>query len=176
MHLPNGDHIARFSGVPDDCAEVKVQSNGTVQVEENSVRPNSTNGAIRENGQAPSKNEIQIPIAKALDADALLDIVLTAWTVLIQRYQRDVFHQFTWGAKDGTTKQVQCIPTPDLDLKNQSTAASLKSKIIGLRLKDIPVEGSSIFLNDGTKEEVGCFELHCSQIINTSVVDLSSFS
>jgi hypothetical protein len=87
--------------------------------------------------------------------DAVLDIVLTAWTILIQRYQRDVFHRFSWGIKGAGSDKRQCVETGDLDLLNHSNAASLAAKIQEVRLKHVSLNGTTIFLNDGTKEEVG---------------------
>ncbi|KAF1845025.1 nonribosomal peptide synthetase 6 [Cucurbitaria berberidis CBS 394.84] len=150
MHLPSGDHTVRFGGVPEEPVEVKVQSNGTVTTQENGT---STNGTNHTNGAVSQTNEVHISHPEDLAADAVLDTVLTAWTILIQRYQRDLFHQFTWALKDAGADKTQCIPTPDLDLLNQKVAGGLKAKLSDVRLKDINLEKATISLNDGTKEE-----------------------
>ncbi|CBX91561.1 predicted protein [Plenodomus lingam JN3] len=152
MHLQNGDSIVRFAGVPEEHTEAKVQSNGVVIVPGNGTKATNDNEAIQKS-TAATLNEVEIPIPEGLDANAVLDTILTAWVILVQRYQRDVFHQFTWGVENGGANQIQCIPTPDLDLQNQRAVGQLESKIRDVRSKDISVE-KSIFLNDGSKEEV----------------------
>ncbi|KAF2853246.1 nonribosomal peptide synthetase-like protein [Plenodomus tracheiphilus IPT5] len=152
MHLPTGEHIVRFSGVTGEHTEAKVQSDGNVIVPENDTKSTKADEAVQRN-TAATANEVDIPLADGLDANAVLDVVLTAWVILVQRYQRDVFHQFTWGLQNSGTDWVQCIPTPDLDLKNQQLVGQLKSKINSVRLKDVSIDQSTIFLNDGTKEE-----------------------
>lgn len=151
MHLQNGDSIVRFAGVPEEHTEAKVQSNGVVIVPGNGTKATNDNEAIQKS-TAATLNEVEIPIPEGLDANAVLDTILTAWVILVQRYQRDVFHQFTWGVENGGANQIQCIPTPDLDLQNQRAVGQLESKIRDVRSKDISVE-KSIFLNDGSKEE-----------------------
>lgn len=154
MHLHNGEHVVRFGGVQEEYAEAKVQPNGTVQTQEHGSQSNGDNGAVSTNGQPTTVNEVHVSLPDGLSTDEVLDTVLTAWTLLIQRYQRDVFHQFTWGNKDAGTDWYQCIPSSDLNMQKQSTGGSLKSKISDLRSKDLLNEASDIFLNDGTKDEV----------------------
>lgn len=151
MHLPNGDHSLRYGGVPKEKTEVKINSNGTLVVNENGPY---TNGHDQTNGHSVETNEVDIPTFQNQSPDAVLDAVLTAWTILVQRYQRDVFHQFSWGIKDAGSDKRQCMSTVDLDLLNHSNAASLTAKIRDLRLKDVSLNGATIFLNDGTKDEV----------------------
>ncbi|KAJ4371135.1 Non-ribosomal peptide synthetase [Neocucurbitaria cava] len=150
MHLPNGEPLVRFSGVSEEPVEVKVQSNGVVKTQENGT---NTNGTAHANQPVSQTNEVHISHPEDLAADAVLDTVLTAWTILVQRYQRDLFHQFTWGVKDAGADQIQCIPTPELGLLNHTTAGSLKGKVADVRSKVISVDKTVIFLNDGTKEE-----------------------
>lgn len=151
MHLPNGEHTVRFGGISEERVEKKVYSNGTLDTQENGTH---TNGNAPTNSGVSDLNEVDIHVPTNLPLDSVLDVVLTAWTVLIQRYQRDVFHHFTWGAKDSGKDKIQCISTGDLDLPSHQTAASLTKKLGNLRLRDISVEQGTIFLNDGTPEEV----------------------
>ncbi|KAF1363149.1 hypothetical protein EJ07DRAFT_104421 [Lizonia empirigonia] len=151
MHLPNGDRTLRYGGVSKEKTEVKINTNGTLDVNENG---SYANGHTQTNGQLSEKNEVDISILQNQSSDAVLDAVLTAWTILVQRYQRDVFHQFSWGIKGAGSDKRQCISTVDLDLLNHSNAASLATKLHNLRLKDVPLDGATIFLNDGTKDEV----------------------
>ncbi|KAH9864443.1 Non-ribosomal peptide synthetase [Plenodomus biglobosus] len=152
MHLPNGDHMVRFSGVSEEHTEAKIQSNGDVMVSENGTKLKGDSQVAQEEISV-AVNEVKIPIADGQDANTVLDAILTAWIILVQRYQRDVFHQFTWGIQGGGADHIQCIPTPDLDLANQQVVGQLKSKVRDLRSKDISLDQSNIFLNDGTKEE-----------------------
>jgi hypothetical protein len=153
MHLANGDHTLRYGGVAQEKTEVKVNGNGTMDVNENGAY---TNGHTQMNSHPTEpSNGVEITALKDQPMDAVLDIVLTAWTILIQRYQRDVFHRFSWGIKGAGSDKRQCVETGDLDLLNHSNAASLAAKIQEVRLKHVSLNGTTIFLNDGTKEEVG---------------------
>ena len=172
MHLANGDHTLRYGGVAQEKTEVKVNSNGTMDVNENGAY---ANGHTQTNGHSTeASNEVEITSLKDQPLDAVLDTVLTAWTILVQRYQRDVFHRFSWGIKGAGSDKRQCIETGDLNLLTHSNAASLATKIQGARLKDVSLDRATIFLNDGTKEEVRkqAF-VHCSTT-NCPIVDLRS--
>lgn len=151
MHLANGEQTLRYSGIKQEKTEVKVNSNGTMDVNENGTY---TNGHTEPQRQSTKSNEVELTALENLPLDAALDAILTAWTILVQRYQRDVFHQFSWGIKGAGSDKRQCIPTVDLDLLNHSNAASLLTKVGGVRLKDLLLDDTIIFLNDGTKEEV----------------------
>jgi hypothetical protein len=154
MHLPNNEHIVRFRGLPDEHVEKKVQSNGAPETQEHGSRANGSNEAAPRNGHVAKANEVHIPLPDNQAPDAVLNTVLSAWTILIQRYQREVFHQFTWGVKGAGNDSIQRILTSGLDLTNQTAARSLMKKIGDVRSKDIILDESTIFLNDGTIEEV----------------------
>lgn len=151
MHLANGENTLRYGEVAQEKTEVKVNSNGFVDVNGNG---SYTNGHTQSNGHAEDSNQVELTSLKEKSPEVALDVILTAWTILVQRYQRDVFHQFSWGVKGAGSDKRQLIPTADLDLNSHSNAASLAAKIRDSRLKDVSPSGSSIFLNDGTKEEV----------------------
>ncbi|KAF3037841.1 nrps [Didymella heteroderae] len=150
MHLANGGQTLRYGGVAQGKTEVKVNSNGTMDVNENGAY---TNGHNSTNDPSTESNEVDITAFGEQSLDATLDAILTAWTILIQRYQRDVFHQFSWGIKGAGSDERQCVQTTDLDLLDHSNAACLASKIHDVRLKNVSLDGATIFLNDGTKEE-----------------------
>ena len=153
MHLANGNHTLRYGGVAQEKIEVKVNGNGTMDVNEDGAY---TNGRTQTNGHLTEpSNEVEITTLKDQPLDAVLDTVLTAWTILVQRYQRDVFHRFSWGIKGAGSDKRQCMETGDLNLLNHNNAASLAAKIQEVRLKHVSLNGTTIFLNDGTKEEVG---------------------
>lgn len=151
MHLANGEQTLRYSGVKQEKTEVKVNNNGTMDVNESGAY---TNGHDESQHQAIKSNEVELPALQNQPLEAALDAILTAWTILVQRYQRDVFHQFSWGIKGAGSDKRQCIATAELDLLNHSNAASLATKIGDTRLKDVSLDDATIFLNDGTKEEV----------------------
>jgi hypothetical protein len=159
MHLPSGNLTMQFGNVPASPVEKEMQSNSESKPQEDV--PGVT-AAVRENGQQTKPNEARIPYPQNLAREEVLDTVLTAWTILIQRYQRDVFHQFTWGTKASEDKKGdQCIQTTDLDLSNQSRAESLKTKLNSVRSSNISLhQGSSIFLNDGTSAEVSIWRIY----------------
>jgi hypothetical protein len=151
MHLPNGDHTLRYGGVTQEKTQVKINSNGTLNVNQNGAYNNVHDQA---NNLSTETNEVNITIPQEQPLDAVLDTALTAWTIIVQRYQRDAFHQFSWGLKGAGSDKRQCITAVDLNLPSHSGTASLAAKIRDLRLKDVSLNGATIFLNDGTKEEV----------------------
>jgi hypothetical protein len=152
MHLPHGESAIHFGSVSGKTTEDTVPSNGTSKLQQiDQYMKNPDRG----NDQPSKSNEVRIPLPRNWTSDEVLDTILTAWTILIERYQRDLFHQFTWGLRDAGKDCTQCIPTTELDLSNQNVAKSLISKIGGLRSKDYTInEGSKLSLNDGTSAEV----------------------
>jgi hypothetical protein len=143
----------QFGNVPASPVEKEMRSNGESKPQQNSLGVAAT---IKEDGQRNRPNDALISFPQNLAREEVLDTVLTAWTILIQRYQRDVFHQFTWGTgASDDKKDNQCIQTTDLDLSNQSRAGSLRTKLNSARSSNVSLHpGSSIFLNDGTSAEV----------------------
>lgn len=157
MHLPHGDQTVRFGAVTEYPVEKSLQSNGNLT--SNQVDSHIDNAA-KSNGHESKSNEVDIQIPQNRDVENVLTTILTAWTILIQRYQRDVFHQFTWGIKDAGDVYIQCIPTSELDLLKQEDTKSLNAKIDSVKSKDIsPKQDTGIFLNDGTKAEV-CIQIN----------------
>lgn len=155
MHLPNGkENTVRFSGVTDEHVAKKVQSSNTFDNQEHSLHSKDQNAIGHTNGRFTKGNEIRVPLPSATDRNSVLDTVLTAWAILIQRYQRDVFHQFTWGLKDQGNDYAQCISVADIDWASHQTAASLKAKIGNARSAQVTLDETSIFLRDGSPEEV----------------------
>src|SRR5687768_14248459 len=98
MHLKNGDHISRFSGAVEEHVQVKVQSNGAVKTQENGENIDCAQQAsTQSNGQTSQANEVNLNLPTELGTEVVLNNILAGWTILVQRYQRDLFHQFTWG-------------------------------------------------------------------------------
>jgi len=96
MHLANSEQTLRYGGVAQEKADVKVKvkvnDNGSIDVNENGAYTNVHNPT---NGQSTISNEVELTALKGQPSDVALDAILTAWTILVQRYQRDVFHQFS---------------------------------------------------------------------------------
>jgi hypothetical protein len=152
MHLPSNDHPERFGGVSERTLKKELPTNGISEVHQNDDKIEAPTQQVE--GTSKS-NEVSIPFPHHRTRDEVLDVVFTAWTILIQRYQRDVFHQFTWGVKDTGNDGSQCIQTTELDLLNQSTVGGVRQKIESVRSRSIAVDqDAQIFLNDGTKAEV----------------------
>jgi hypothetical protein len=153
MHLPSGDLAMQFGNVPATPVEKDIPSNGEAKPQQDVLALTAT---VKEEDSWTKPNEARIPCPQNLSSEEVLDTILTAWAILIQRYQRDVFHQFTWGTGAAEDKRDdQCIQTTDLDLSNQVGADSLKTKLSSVRSSSITFQqGSSIFLNDGTNAEV----------------------
>lgn len=154
MHLRNGEHVSNFSGAPEEHVAKKVQSNGASKTHKQAATQNGDHEVLHTNGHSSKANEIRALITSDLTPDAVLDTVLAAWTILIHRYQRDVFHQFTWGAVDGRDRASQCINTTDIKFTSHQTAGSLKSQIGNVRSKGYDAHNATLFLNDGSLHEV----------------------
>lgn len=152
MHLSNEDHTLRFGGGgTQKLSEDMMHSNGKTK-QPHAEFQDENSGEKNEHEKMSNNAQIAIPQNHALDA--VLDTVLTAWTILIQRYQRDTFHQFTWSIKE-SGDDAQCIPTADLDFTGLKTAGDLKSKLSSLRPAGCALtQGSTIVMNDGTSAEV----------------------
>jgi hypothetical protein len=166
MHLPNGEHIVRFSGVQDEHVKKKVQSNGVFNTQEQESHTNGHNGVAQPNGHVSKSNEVHIPLPGNLAPDEVLDTILAAWTILMRRYQRDVFHQFTWGRNDAGNDETQCISTSSLDLMSLLTAGRLKTRVSEVRSKNVASDQATLILNDGTKEEVNYLLQFCIDSAN----------
>jgi len=154
MHLRNGEHVSNFSGAPEEHVAKKVQSNGASKTHKQAATQNGDHDVLHTNGHSSKANEIWALIPSDLTSDAVVDTVLAAWSVLIHRYQRDVFHQFTWGAVDGRDRASQTINTTDINFASHQTAGSLKSQISNVRSKDYDAHNATLFLNDGSLHEV----------------------
>lgn len=152
MHLPSGDKTLHLGGVS-GMSDMGIHSNGIPKPQQNGSHTNDSNGT---NGHSSHVNELQIPRPRGEGLSETLDSILTAWTILIHRYQHDAFQQFTWGIKAGEKdEQTQCIQTADFDLPNQKAADSLKARLSTTRTADLALaQASTFFLNDGTSAEV----------------------
>ena len=139
----NGDYgtqTVQFTHVQAD-GELTSHTNGTAS---HSPRDNSTLSST------VLENSISIPVPDPLD------FIVAGWILLIQRYQRETFHQFTWGAKDAGDDNIQNISVGDLLLQNVTTVAELLEMVNKIRAKEISIErgNGEVFLNDGSKDEV----------------------
>jgi hypothetical protein len=152
MHLPSGDKTLHLGGIS-GMSDMGIHSNSISKPQQNGSHTNGSNGT---NGHSSHVNELQIPRPRGEELSGTLDTILTAWTILIHRYQRDAFQQFTWGIKAGEKDgKAQCIQTADFDLPSQKTADTLKAKLGSTRTADLALaQGSTLFLNDGTSSEV----------------------
>ena len=153
MHLANSEQPLRYGGVAQEKTEVKVRVNDNCSIDVNE-NGSYTNVHNQTNGQSTKSNEVELTALKGQRSDVALDAILTAWTILVQRYQRDVFHQFSWGVKGAGSEKRQCILTAELDLLSQSNAAGLAAKLSETKLKDVSLDGATIFLNDGATSDL----------------------
>lgn len=155
MHLPNGrENTVRFGGVTDEHVAKRVQSSSAFDNQEHSLHSGDHIGAAHTNGHTTKADEVWIHLPSTTDRNSVLDTVLTAWAILVQRYQRDVFHQFTWGLNDRKDDSTQCISVTDLDWASHQTAASLRTKIGSIKSAQFTLGETTIILRDGTNEEV----------------------
>jgi hypothetical protein len=153
MHLPHNNHTVRFGSVSERVMEKQLHNNDICKQQEDD---HPTKVCKPQTYQNSGLNEAHIPFPQNHALSEVLDTVLAAWTILIYRYQRDTFHQFTWGLKDAAEHDMQCILATGLDILNQSLTESLRQQIGTVRSRSIAVDQeSTIFLNDGTEVEVG---------------------
>ncbi|PSN73352.1 nonribosomal peptide synthetase 6 [Corynespora cassiicola Philippines] len=151
MHLHNSDpHLNGSVSSPAEevDSKVHVQSNGI-------LKNTQVHGPhVTEQAKTDKKNEVEVSIPQGLGQEAVLENTLAGWILICQRYQRDTFHNFTWGVKDASEK-VQQVSTDQLDLPRLATAEDLLCKVRSTRSTDFAVEqdAPALFLNDGTKEE-----------------------
>lgn len=141
MHLRKSDEMLR-SGLPLDA------------VTKNGEREQSSRDVASNNVAASSCDKMEIPI-KEQELDMVLDTLLASWILLVQRYQRDAFHRFTWGmAQSG--QDVQCIESERLELSKLETADELLPVVRDAISKETSglKELSGIFFNDGSADEV----------------------
>jgi hypothetical protein len=161
---------------------LSIQRNGGEHVQSNGQLTPHTNGTTSDGSQinttkdtisVPSLvNSIQIPVLSTL-----LDSITAGWILLISRYQRDTFHNFTWGVKGAGDSSIQTIATEALRLGDVVTVADLLGVVRGVRSREIiiaPLEELVIFFNDGTRDEVSSLQMlrrnnSCSQ---TRIVDV----
>jgi hypothetical protein len=152
MHLPNGDHSVRFGGISEKPIEKRTQGDSISKTLDEEL---PINGSTGQESFGSKSNEVNLSLPQDRALDEVLDTVLAAWTILIHRYQRDTFHQFTWGIKDAGEDGFERVPTIELSLPDHKTASSLRSKIECLRSRSILTDPTStIFLNDGSEVEV----------------------
>jgi len=153
MHLPHGGHIGRFSGLPEESTEAKEWSEKDVFRPKTDNRTQDWHRIVQAQDALNTANEVIIPVAENYDTNTLLDFILTAWVILVQRYQRDEFYHFTWGFEHDVAQHSQCISAADIEFQSQRVGADVKSTIRSLRSKDMPVPQSNFFFNNGTEEE-----------------------
>jgi hypothetical protein len=154
MHAQNGKRKLRSSGLQEEHVGKKVQRNGFFKRQEQDLHSNGHNGTAQTNGHASKANDVHIPLPDNHAQDVVLDTILTGWIILMCRYQRDAFNQFTWGLKSPGSDQTQCISGASLNMMSVETAGSLKAIVSEVRSKDISTDRATFMLNDGTKEEV----------------------
>ncbi|KAK1917645.1 hypothetical protein P3342_000359 [Pyrenophora teres f. teres] len=108
MHLPEGERTVRFNGIPDEHVKT-MQNNGEMHSLEHASNGDET---ARINEQAAKANEIRIQLPKDSSSDAVLDTVLAAWAILVERYQRDVFSNSLGEPRAEVTKSLSVCPLP----------------------------------------------------------------
>jgi hypothetical protein len=107
----------------------------------------------------PHTNGVSLQVNEVLISTppTVVEAVIVGWVLLLQRYQRDAFHTFTWGLGDAKDAILQSFPATDLELSRLSTVADLLATVRRVKSKDLDVEGSTtatLVLLDGTQEEV----------------------
>jgi hypothetical protein len=165
MHLSNAERIVRLGEVSELPANNKMNGNGNSKQQQNGTHSNDFK---QENGKTTKPNRTHVLVPEYRTLNEVLNTVLTAWTILIQRYQRDTFHHFSWKTGDIANETAQCISTAELDLSSQKTTGGLSAKLSNTRSNGCTIkQGSTIVLNDGTQAEVCKTSSECLVTTNT---------
>jgi len=142
MHLRKSDDTIR-SGLPLD-----VES-------KNGMRETQHQNGTHVDRDASSHDTIEISIEEQ-ELDMVLHTLLASWILLVQRYQRDSFHRFTWGLGQSGQDFTQCIESELLDASKPERADELLAMVQSAISKEAPRTTSSsvVYFNDGTTDEV----------------------
>ncbi|CAI6326507.1 unnamed protein product [Periconia digitata] len=101
------------------------------------------------------------------DLESILDILITSWVLLVQRYQRDSFNCVTWGTKSVETQTSQCITAAEMGLGSFATSTNLLATIRSLRLTSPSGNSGELtefFFLDGSADEWSFqVEIKCQQ-------------
>lgn len=145
MHLRDNEEPMHWGERPDAVA--KIQTNGI---------PKSSNGhSMYVNGSAADTNVVSIPIPADQEVDMVIETVLAAWILLLQRYRRDSFQQCMFGTGQGGDERIQCVSAGQVDLLDLTTVGDLLAKVQNIRSREIALsQGGTVSLRDGTKEDV----------------------
>lgn len=149
MHLPHSEVLQLGSG-SSHSAKKQLERNGV------KVKP-SVQESTNSSGDTFESNQITASIPAELEREAVVEAIVAGWVLLVHRYQRDAFHNFTWSLEGAGNSGVQTIPSSQLELQNIFTIADLLKVAQKLRVNGVQNEQGSapVFIfNDGTQEEV----------------------
>ncbi|KAH7135324.1 nonribosomal peptide synthetase 6 [Dendryphion nanum] len=107
-------------------------------------------------GDFARDNEILVQVPSDKDRELIVDTAIASWILLVQRYQRDTFLNFTWGLEGAANSGIQIVAAQELNLTNVSTVTDLITTVHNIRSKDIAIDqptGLVLVFNDGTKDE-----------------------
>ncbi|KAF2259745.1 hypothetical protein CC78DRAFT_53242 [Lojkania enalia] len=151
MHLPHNE-TSGFGGESVDLHPTKREAD-TITPENSKREHTYLSGAL--NRVNKTLNEVSIPILHHQSLESIIERVAAGWILLLQRYQRDACHQFTWGYNGaGDTSSTVSITQLGLD-----TAITVKDVIDILhrsetyKLFSYQDRNPVLFFNDGTPEE-----------------------
>ncbi|KAF1994960.1 nonribosomal peptide synthetase 6 [Amniculicola lignicola CBS 123094] len=134
------------------------------------------------NGNGVHKKEVTIPFPDGFDVESVVDNIIAGWTLLLQRYQRDAFLQFTWGYKEVDRSTVQTITAAQLNLGGVSNSNDLLKVVRNMRSRKMAVDSvpnPKLVFNDGTEDDwtfQATLELHSDYICATPEWKLPAMS
>jgi len=138
MHLQKSPEVLRYS---EPTTEVSTEGDTQSQKQ----------GSVPMRQCSQDFNAIEIPIPQEKDSRTILNVILTSWVLLLQRYQRDSFDRFSWGVNDKDLTHI--LFCHQLELTKLETVAQLRGKIQSIWSSDDSVS-PTIFLRDGINNEV----------------------
>lgn len=150
MHLPKSEMLQLGGGGGGSHYRSKsAESNGSVK--------HSVQHCMSTSDETACADEVSTTFPKDRCRESIFESVIAGWILLVFRYQRDSFHNFTWGFEGCEKPRIQCIPTVELDLQIIRTISDLLAVVRKSITRDIVVDYATIptlIFNDGTKEEV----------------------
>jgi hypothetical protein len=149
MHLPNGSNeMLQLGG-----GGVGSKTLAIAQEVMKNGHEHNTNA----NGEDVGRNEILVSTPSGKSRKEIVEAIIAGWILLVHRYQRDAFHNFTWGLEGAGNAGIQSIPATELNLLNNKTISDVLEVARSTKSNEIPIEqrGTPVLVfNDGTKDEV----------------------
>ncbi|KAF2729233.1 nonribosomal peptide synthetase 6 [Polyplosphaeria fusca] len=114
-----------------------------------------TSTSHQTNGISRNLNETYISTPGGHKAEDTFVKIIAGWVLLLKRYQRDAFHQFSWKHQEATKWNFQSTSKFDLDNAHrlEDIVDAVRRAQLGEVFDNELSPSASLFLNDGSTEE-----------------------